>query len=482
MLRRRTYLNLIAAGGGGALTATTPGRAHTDLLYRNAIIGQEIDATQVAKLVPDEEISHQSRLGSIVALDGDTAMVGAPPPVSPEAAGTRGAVYVFENRNEGWTQTATLVTEEPAPDGQFGSFVLLDGDTAFVSAPEEDAPGPTGAVYVFERSGETWDQRTKLTGDEDDDGADFGSSMEIEGDTLLIAAPSYISSELGTVYVFERNDTRWVQQSKLTPNDGNEEVFYFGMSIDLDGNTALISAATGGDYNGDEVSWRGLGYLFESDGTTWVRNEQIVAFEQVTRGDPRFWVPVALEDSTAVFGEPMVADPRSGAVYVYRQTADGWSQQTKLTGEGNFGSWVVRRGNAILVGAPNYTGSGKPGTVSLFQHGSGEWDRAAQLSAGETDEHDIFGGHFALDENRTLIGTVNGNPNADPNGAAYLFELDGVDLTTETATEQNTSTQSGTSPANENGPGFGFMSAVAGLGAAGYLLKRRFDTNESDIP
>lgn len=60
---------------------------------------------------------------------------------------------------------AALEQKLTAPDGKafefFGSSVAIDGDTAVVGAPA--ANEHRGAVYVFTRSGDSWTKTGKLT-------------------------------------------------------------------------------------------------------------------------------------------------------------------------------------------------------------------------------------------------------------------------------------------------------------------------------
>jgi hypothetical protein len=68
-------------------------------------------------------------LGDSVAVDGDTAVVGAPFDV-----GTRGAVYVFTRTGDSWTQTAKLTASDGAAEDGLGDSVAIDGDTIVVGA------------------------------------------------------------------------------------------------------------------------------------------------------------------------------------------------------------------------------------------------------------------------------------------------------------------------------------------------------------
>ena len=74
-----------------------------------------------------------------VALSGDTALVGG-----------NEAAYVFTRSGTTWSQQAVLTTRVGSPNSYFGSEVAIDGDTALVGAP---SGGFRGAVYTWGKRG-----------------------------------------------------------------------------------------------------------------------------------------------------------------------------------------------------------------------------------------------------------------------------------------------------------------------------------------
>jgi hypothetical protein len=103
----------------------------------------------VVKLVASDA-SADDRFGSSVALDGDTAVIGA---YRDNHVGgfDAGSAYVFVRTGEAWTEQSELTAWDAASDDNFGSSVALDCDTAVIGADIDDnasAPG-AGAAYVF---------------------------------------------------------------------------------------------------------------------------------------------------------------------------------------------------------------------------------------------------------------------------------------------------------------------------------------------
>lgn len=89
--------------------------------------------------------------GYAVAVSDSTLVIGAPEADVTNA--NQGAVYVFTKGNQGWndiTQVAKLTAGDGAENDNFGAAVAVDGDTVVVGVA--DADGGQGAVYVFEKA------------------------------------------------------------------------------------------------------------------------------------------------------------------------------------------------------------------------------------------------------------------------------------------------------------------------------------------
>lgn len=138
-----------------------------------------------------------SGFGWSVALSGDTALLGARG--DDQAAGS---AYVFVRSGSLWSQQQKLTASDAAANDRFGWSVALSGDTALVSAPYHY---PTGSAYVFVRSGSVWSQQSTLTASDGAAGDYFGRSVAVSGETALVGAPDDGHAGgiyAGSVYVF----------------------------------------------------------------------------------------------------------------------------------------------------------------------------------------------------------------------------------------------------------------------------------------
>jgi len=144
----------------------------------------------VTKLTASDVYTNNDHLGTAVAIDGNTIVVGA---AEKEVNNIRdaGAVYVFTSSSlDNWSQTAILTATTPYTQDLFGRAVTIDGNTIVVGAPwtNKGTQFDTGLAYVFYRSGDQWNQIKKLSASDSQPYDRFGTSLALDGDTLVVGA------------------------------------------------------------------------------------------------------------------------------------------------------------------------------------------------------------------------------------------------------------------------------------------------------
>jgi hypothetical protein len=199
--------------------------------------------------------------GNSVSISGDTAVVGAYE--DDDDGWSSGSAYVFvrDVTTGTWTEQAKLTASDAAGGDKFGYSVSVSGDTVLIGAYwDDDAGFQSGSAYVFVRSGSTWTEQAKLTASDGAAGDYFGDSVSVSGDTALIGAyrDDYAGTYSGSAYVFVRSGSTWTQQAKLTASDGAAWA-YFGHSVSVSGDTALIGAAWDSDAGGNS----GSAYMYD---------------------------------------------------------------------------------------------------------------------------------------------------------------------------------------------------------------------------
>ena len=220
----------------------------------------------MVKLVASDP-EDNDQFGHSVAISGDNVLVGAR---YEDGLGTnRGAAYVY-GRNQGgadnWGQVTKLIASTPEDAAYFGCSVALSGDFAVVGAYGEDGAGTNrGVVYVFDRTQggpDAWGQVAKLTASDGEDVDEFGYSVAIDGDYVVVG--SYQEDGAGTsrgaAYVYGRNyggADAWGEVLKLTASDAQDQDF-FGFSVAISGDYAVVGAP----YVNGAGSNRGAIYIF----------------------------------------------------------------------------------------------------------------------------------------------------------------------------------------------------------------------------
>jgi len=210
--------------------------------------------TQQQELTANDGVAGD-RFGLSVKISGDTVAAGAP-----DHAGIQGSAYVFARNGTVWTQQQEITGSDSKTDDDFGAAVAINGETAVIGAPGHSGPGGVaGAAYVFVRSGAVWTQQQEL---EPSDGGfpdEFGGALSISGDTVLVSGPFHGG---GRAYLFARSGTTWTQQQELTASDeGSAD--QFGESVAISGETALVGAS---GHDGGAGPFQGAAYVFAPQG------------------------------------------------------------------------------------------------------------------------------------------------------------------------------------------------------------------------
>ena len=197
--------------------------------------------TQRAKIVVPNPSDMES-LGHSVAIDGDWLVVGAP---ADDVDGFhRGSLRVYARNGANWAFHSKLVASDREDSDFFGWSVALDGTTLVVGAFLDSANFDSeGSAYVFTLSGNTWTQQAKLAPSSSNDVARFGSAVDIDGDTIVVGSPLLESGPLrpGGVFVYVRNAGAWTEQALVTaPTPGH--FADFGASVGISGDRIVVGA------------------------------------------------------------------------------------------------------------------------------------------------------------------------------------------------------------------------------------------------
>jgi hypothetical protein len=308
---------------------------------------------------------------------------------------------------------------------EFGYDLALSGSTAIVGAPRDDS-GPfiyVGAAYIFRDDGTgNWSQADKLLNSEPAKEDFFGLSVAIDGNVAVVGAPAPFDQNArpGSAYVFRPDSGGdWSEVGTLLPNDG-VPVNRFGYDVDVSGNTAVVGAMW--DTHAGQTR-AGSAYIFRDDGAgNWQQLSKLTAHD--AEAEDSFGATVAISGNTAIVGalfEDEYGDS-SGAAYLYRDDGAGnWPQLAKLIASDAtmfraFGYSVDIDGNTAVVGAV-----GANAAYVFRETMPGTWSEIAKLTPSDGFPVDTFGTSVTIDGSRVLVGSMRHGEDSNDAGAAYLF-------------------------------------------------------------
>ncbi|HZO13111.1 MAG TPA: FG-GAP repeat protein, partial [Polyangiaceae bacterium] len=182
----------------------------------------------------------QDQFGIAVAIAGDTLVAGSTG-ASVASVARAGAAYAFVRSGSTWSQQQKLVASNPQPNEEIGQAVALDADTALIGAPKANTN--TGRVSVFTRSGSTWSEAAPLAASDAEMGDAFGFVVAMAGDVAVVGVPEddTPASGAGSAYVFRRAGNAWNEEQRIDAADG-ATLDYFGDAVALDGDTVVAGA------------------------------------------------------------------------------------------------------------------------------------------------------------------------------------------------------------------------------------------------
>jgi hypothetical protein len=341
---------------------------------------------------------------------------------------------------------------------------LPEGPSEFVVEVSEDELPASRYTVAVQRG---LDEPVYVRAHNADASDNFGSSVAISGDTLVVgalnedgaakgvdgAADSDAASSAGAVYVFVRGQDGWKQEAYLkasNPATGAR----FGASVAIAGDTIAVGAPGEASASADGTGTAfgsGAAYVFVRRRGEWSERQ----FLKATNAGPGdlFGSAVAIEDGAIVVGAPGEASiatgvngiqnnnaaVASGAAYVFQRGSgdDAWIQVAYLkaahpTARDAFGSSVAISDGTIVVGAngedsnaTSIDGDGEnetaqnSGAVFTFVRDGESWLPDAYFKASANAAGDAFGSSVAISGNTLAVGAPG---SLQGNGAVYVFE------------------------------------------------------------
>ncbi len=428
----------------GAPNASTNGANSGVAFVYKYVEGSSNVWVQWRQLLP-ASVAAGARFGRAVSI-GDT-WIAAGAPEQDVGGGQLGSVYLFR-RNEGgtnnWGEWARLAPTNAPGAGRFGLSVSLSGDWLAVGAPDATLSGGgtnSGAVFVFGRhqgGPNAWGEvmRWAPSGPGTTD-ADFGWSVSLSGDTLVVGAPEYnldlaTTNREGAVYHFERHQggsNQWGLVERITAAETND-ARGFGWSVAAHTHRLAVGVP---NMIAGSVSAAGRVYLYQRAGVgdAFAYQRQLDRRSDTER---RFGYSVAMEGDLLFVGAPEnAALPNVGAAYLYESsgaTGDWTLVEKFMRPAGNtanlYGRAVGLRQGTAIVGAPASLDGGvasNKGQAFLYRFDYAALDGWLDPGPRAQWDQDNFGEEVGNPWSSSTLWGGQADPDRDgvPNDAEYSF-------------------------------------------------------------
>jgi len=336
------------------------------------------------------------------------------------------------------SQLAKLLASDGAANTEFGFAVAISGETAVIGACKGDVGGTdAGAAYVFQYDGSSWAQQAKLLPSDAVAWANFGYSVAIDGDIVVVGAywDDDNGARSGSAYVFVKPTGGWADMghtAKLKPSDG-AAYDHFGISVGVSGDTVVV----GSEWDGDNGARSGSAYVFVKPTAGWADMSQTAKLLPSDGGAyEHFGYSAAIDGDTVVVGAEWDNQngDRAGAAYVFKKPVSGWISATetaKLTASDggayeHLGFSAAVSGDTVVVGSrwDNDNGA-RSGSAFVFEKPATGWTdmtETAKLLASDGEAYEEFGHSVAIDGDFVVVGAYWDDDNGARAGSAYVFQ------------------------------------------------------------
>ncbi len=314
----------------------------------------------------------------------------------------------------------------PAPDQPnnlvFGEITKRYGDELFINDYAFDRNGDAsalGAVYYYKQNPVTkqWEYQQTITGSLTSGAQIYGHALDYDGTHLIVG-----ESSAERVYIYTKSGNDFIESTVLSASD-NTLGDIFGGYVSLSGNNLFIGAR-------GKNSSQGSVYHFTYDGT-WNETQIIDSTKAESFGHQIAYTPAS---ETLIISATTNDDAtsNSGAVYIYKKDLSGqWTEEQALypsdpETDSQFGGNISAHNNQLIIAAPSKDDSGADsGALYVFTQQGDMWTQTQKLSFSDIGAGDSIGSrHPSINNNTMIVGSRSDDESANNAGAAYIFTLE----------------------------------------------------------
>ncbi|MCW3786410.1 T9SS type A sorting domain-containing protein [Plebeiibacterium sediminum] len=342
-------------------------------------------------------------------------------------------------------QTNKIVASDRFSYDNFGTSVAIYGNTAIIGAPQKtvytsftEFTAYAGSAYVYDiDENGIWKETQQLTPSNTGDGYNFGQSVDIYENLIIIGAKEHTGSteDVGAAYIFERNEIGvWNEVTRLQHADAiaNDN---FGSSVSINNKFAIVGTfkkTVEGKTNAGAV------YVFKNNNdNTWTESQKITASD--TQANDNFGNTVSIDKNTFLVGAKG-KNNNTGCAYffTYNSSNQLWEEQQKVSAADvelgdSFGFSVSITEDKAIIGANNEGNNSsliKAGAAYIFkQNSSNQWIEDQKIVADDRSSEDLFGSSVAIFQDYAIVGAeyededISGSNTLSNSGSAYYYHL-----------------------------------------------------------
>lgn len=358
----------------------------------------DVDVIPKNKIV-SEDFLKDNQFGSAMAVHENFTIIGAP---GDDVNGKEsGAAYIFRREGEQWIQQSKLLPSGGSELKRFGTAVSICPEyAAVVEQGRWDLLN--SALYIYRKVGDDWVEEAILLPDTETHNDCFGTFVSIsDGYTIVSAQPKDVSSEDSlSVYVYKRTGETWNLQNRLIPDQTYGRTDRFGQSCLLENGRLFVHTA-----HLDESGSVIVQYEFEEVDGSWVLqtklSSQVGAF--ITSESTVF-----TSGDRIIVGGP--SSERVHIIQKSGSEQTSWSSITASDGVGgdHFGGSVLLAGNFAIIGAPyDDKNEGNSGSAYVFFYDGGHWYQQSKIMPVDAEANEHFGSCLAAHGNTVMINSHN---------------------------------------------------------------------------
>jgi len=272
-----------------------------------------------------------------------------------------------------------------------------------------------GSVYIYTPNALNGvDQEIIIAPIDNELGFDFGYSIDVYNDLMIIGAP-HRTDLIGRAYLYKRDyKSRWQLIETIVPEKSNWSSD-FGSQVAINDHHILIA-----DRNVELEKGAVFSMKLNLNTNEWESGATL--FYQNMNEHGLFGHSIALNNDRTVIGS------RNGNVaieYQYDQTTDMWLEKHIFSpyhyqNKGRYGFAVDLTSNYAIIGSPGYD---EQGLVDIYQLVNNKWEKISSISNPESVNESYFGSSISMDDDYLIIGNYNGEKSR-----IYQIHNDSVEL------------------------------------------------------